>query len=60
MSVLVVVATEAEAEHIPSGLRTVVTGLGKTAAAVATTRAILESRPARVVNVGSAGRSATG
>ena len=55
MSVLVVVATEAEAEHIPSGLRTVVTGLGKTAAAVATTRAILESRPARVVNVGSAG-----
>ena len=55
MSVLVVVATEAEAANVPAGLRTVVTGLGKTAAAVATTRAILESRPARVVNIGSAG-----
>ena len=53
--VLVVVATRAEAAFVPSGMRLVVTGLGKTAAAVATTRAILEERPSRVVNVGSAG-----
>lgn len=55
MSVLVVVATEAEAEYVPSGLRMVVTGIGKTAAAVATTRAIVQQRPSHVVNVGSAG-----
>ena len=55
MSVLVVVATEAEAEYVPSGLRMVVTGIGKTAAAVATTRAIVQDRPSHVVNVGSAG-----
>jgi nucleoside phosphorylase len=36
-------------------MRCVVTGLGKTAAAVATTRAVLEDRPSHVVNVGSAG-----
>lgn len=55
MSVLVVVATKAEAAHIPSSFRTVVTGLGKTAAAVETTRAVLTERPSLVVNVGSAG-----
>lgn len=55
MSVLVVVATEAEAEHVPAGLRMVVTGIGKTAAAVATTRAVLQERPTEIVNVGSAG-----
>ncbi len=52
---LVVVATEAEAVHVPPGLRLVITGVGKTAAAVATTRAVLEERPSEVVNVGSAG-----
>jgi adenosylhomocysteine nucleosidase len=52
---LVVVATEAEAEHVPAGLRLVITGIGKTAAAVATTRAVLQERPSLVVNVGSAG-----
>jgi adenosylhomocysteine nucleosidase len=52
---LVVVATEAEAEHVPAGMRLVVTGIGKTAAAVATTRAALQERPSHVVNVGSAG-----
>ena len=50
-----VVATEAEAEYVPSGLRMVVTGIGKTAAAVATTRAVLQERPSEIVNVGSAG-----
>jgi adenosylhomocysteine nucleosidase len=52
---LVVAATAAEAAHVPRGLRLVVTGLGKTAAAVGTTRAILEERPSAVVNIGSAG-----
>jgi nucleoside phosphorylase len=52
---LVVVATEAEAAHVPPGLRLIVTGVGKTAAAVATTRAVLEERPSQVINVGSAG-----
>lgn len=55
MSVLVVVATPAEAEFVPPQFRTLITGLGKTAAAVATTLAVLEERPSRVVNVGSAG-----
>jgi len=55
MSVLVVVATEAEAEFVPSGMRMVVTGIGKTAAAVAVTRAVLQERPSEIVNVGSAG-----
>ena len=55
MRPLVVVATRAEAAHVPAGLRKVVTGIGKTAAAVATTRAVLEERPTHLVNVGSAG-----
>ncbi len=38
--ILVVAATAAEAAHVPPGLPVVVTGLGKTAAAVATTRAL--------------------
>jgi adenosylhomocysteine nucleosidase len=54
---LVVVATRAEAAHVPTGLEVVVTGLGKTAAAVATTRALLPGAPAdtTVVNIGTAG-----
>ena len=52
---LVVVATPEEAAHVPAGLRHVVTGIGKTAAAHVTTRAILEERPSHIVNVGSAG-----
>ena len=52
---LIVVATDAEAAHVPPGLRLIVTGVGKTAAAVATTRAVLEERPSEVINVGSAG-----
>ncbi len=55
MSVLVVVATQAEAEFVPPRFRTLLTGLGKTAAAVATTVAIMEERPSHVVNIGSAG-----
>lgn len=55
--VLVVAATRAEAAHVPRHLPVVVTGLGKTAAAVATTRALVGVDPARtlVVNIGTAG-----
>jgi adenosylhomocysteine nucleosidase len=54
---VVVAATTAEAAHVPRHLPVVVTGLGKTAAAVATTRALAGADPARtcVVNVGTAG-----
>jgi adenosylhomocysteine nucleosidase len=55
---LVVAATEAEAAHVPSGLDVVVTGLGKTAAAVATARALSaydDLAGLTVVNIGTAG-----
>ena len=54
---LVVAATRAEAACVPRHLPVVVTGLGKTAAAVATTRALAGVDPARtlVVNIGTAG-----
>jgi adenosylhomocysteine nucleosidase len=54
---LIVAATRAEAAHVPRHLPVVVTGLGKTAAAVATTRALAVGDPTRalVVNIGTAG-----
>jgi adenosylhomocysteine nucleosidase len=55
---LVVAATTAEAAHVPADLPLVVTGLGKTAAAVATTRALAaydDPRGLTVVNIGTAG-----
>lgn len=54
---LVVSATRAEAAHVPTGLPVVITGIGKTKAATAVTRALLESdRTGLVVlNVGTAG-----
>lgn len=54
---LVVAATHAEAARVPRRLPVVVTGLGKTAAAVAVTRALAGVDPGRtlVVNVGTAG-----
>jgi adenosylhomocysteine nucleosidase len=54
---LVIAATAAEAAYVPAHLPLVVTGLGKTAAAVATTRALVGVDPARtrVVNLGTAG-----
>ena len=54
---LVVAATRAEAAHVPASVPVVVTGLGKTAAAVATTQALLERDRAGivVVNLGTAG-----
>ena len=58
MSLLVVAAIEAEAAHVPQGVPLVITGIGKTAAAVAVTRALVE-HPDRatleVVNIGTAG-----
>lgn len=55
--VIVVAATRAEAAHAPAGLPVVVTGLGKTAAAVGTTRALVGADPEAtlVVNIGTAG-----
>ena len=54
---LVISATRAEAAHVPEGTPVVVTGLGKTAAAVATTQALLEADRdgLTVVNIGTAG-----
>lgn len=57
-SVLVVAATAAEAEHVPDDLPLVVTGIGKTAAAVRTSRALAEFDHVEdlvVVNIGTAG-----
>jgi len=54
---LVIAATRAEAACVPSYLPVVLTGLGKTAAAVATTQALAGGDPTRtlVVNIGTAG-----
>ena len=54
---LVVAATKAEAAYVPNQLPLVVTGLGKTAAAVGTARALAGANLAglTVVNVGTAG-----
>lgn len=58
MSYLVVSATKAEAEYVPADVPVVITGVGKTAAAVAVTRA-LAALPRHddvvVVNIGTAG-----
>lgn len=58
MHILVVAATAAEAAHMPSTMSLVVTGLGKTAAAVATARALAglaSLDDVVVVNIGTAG-----
>jgi adenosylhomocysteine nucleosidase len=57
MRYLIVTATEAEAAYVPSGLEVVVTGIGKTAAAVGTTRALCgrDLADLTVINIGSAG-----
>ncbi|TCJ21310.1 nucleosidase [Nocardioides jejuensis] len=54
---VVVSATRAEAAYVPAGIEVVVTGLGKTAAATATTRALAGRDLQRVVvlNIGTAG-----
>ena len=55
MRFLVVSATSAEAAHVPPGLDLLVTGLGKTAAAAATARALATQTYDLVVNIGTAG-----
>ena len=56
MSVLVVSATKAEAAHVPSGLKVVITGMGKVASASAVSRVLTADRTIRqVVNIGSCG-----
>jgi adenosylhomocysteine nucleosidase len=54
---LVVAATKAEAAYVPDQLPMVVTGLGKTAAAVGTARALagIDLAGLSVVNIGTAG-----
>ncbi len=57
--VLVVSATAAEANHVPAGLDVVITGIGKSAAAAATTQAVIErggvGSDVTVVNIGTVG-----
>lgn len=53
--ILVVAATKAEAVHVPDHLALLVTGIGKTPAAVATARALASGQFDEVVNVGTAG-----
>jgi adenosylhomocysteine nucleosidase len=55
MSVLVVIAVAAEARYLPDEFDWTLTGIGKSAAAISTTRAILERKPSLVVNAGTAG-----
>jgi adenosylhomocysteine nucleosidase len=56
---LVVSATSAEAVHVPAGLDVVITGIGKSAAAAATTQAVIERDLAgtdvTIVNIGTVG-----
>lgn len=55
---LVVAATVAEAAHVPSSMPLIITGLGKTAAAASTARALAEHgdlTDLTVVNIGTAG-----
>ena len=57
-SFLVVAATRAEAAYVPSGVPVVITGMGKTNAAIETTRALLgvgDPTGLTVLNIGSAG-----
>ncbi|QCX27526.1 nucleosidase [Nocardioides jishulii] len=56
--VLVVSATEAEARYVPDGVPVVITGIGKTAAAARTARALAAFEDVEelvVVNIGTAG-----
>ena len=60
MTTLVVAAAASETRYLPADVDMVLTGLGKTAAAIATTRALAERTPQeraglQVVNLGSCG-----
>lgn len=65
MRPLVVAAVASETRYLPPGVEVVLTGVGKTAAAVTTTRALARMTPAQredlvVVNLGSCGALKTG
>jgi len=54
--VLIVSATRAEARHVPSGSRLLVTGIGKVRATMALSRELASGAPVRqVINIGTAG-----
>jgi len=58
MSFLVIAATRSEAAYVPEGVPLVITGIGKTPAAVETTRALLaygDTTDLTVLNIGTAG-----
>lgn len=58
MGFLVVAATGSEAAYVPDGIPLVITGIGKTHAAVETTRALLaygDTTDLTVLNIGTAG-----
>lgn len=58
MPVLVIAATRREARYVPAGMPLLVTGIGKTNAAVATCRALAaygDPAAVEVVNIGTAG-----
>lgn len=60
---LVVAATAAEAAYVPEGVPVVITGMGKTTAAVETTRALLaygDTTALTVLNIGTAGALTNG
>ncbi len=58
MGFLVVAATRSEAAYVPEGVPLVITGMGKTPAAIETTRALLaygDTTDLTVLNIGTAG-----
>lgn len=56
MTILIAVATAAEATYVPAGLPVVLTGIGKTAAAATLARALMETPGVtEVINIGTAG-----
>jgi adenosylhomocysteine nucleosidase len=58
MGFLVLAAVPAEAAYVPEGVPVVITGVGKTSAAIATTRALLEygdTADLTVLSIGTAG-----
>ncbi len=55
-NVLIVSATHAEARHVPSGARLLVTGIGKVRATMTLSRELASGPPVRqVINIGTAG-----
>lgn len=55
MTTLVVSATPEEATYVPSGVRLLITGVGKVPSAAAVARALAAGDVTEVVNIGSAG-----